>query len=96
MPQKFENREWISRNNNKWYELYGYHEIIGEISSSRMRWLCHIQRSARNYTFYKIHNGNPNEKYVQEIQERGGWRVHNIEKTRFQVRQGLVLQGLVF
>ena len=56
---KFENGVWRLRCNDELYALYGKPSILGEIKSSRLRWLGHVERSIESSVLHKIYKGKP-------------------------------------
>ncbi|KAJ4433364.1 hypothetical protein ANN_15623 [Periplaneta americana] len=56
---KLVNGEWRLRYNSELYELYGKPSILGEIKSSRLKWLGHVERREENSLLHRIYRGNP-------------------------------------
>ena len=56
---KLENGVWRSRYNEELYELYGKPSILGEIKSSRLKWLGHVERREKSSLLHKIYKGKP-------------------------------------
>ena len=75
---KFENGEWIARNNKEIYELYAKLKIIGEIKSSRLRWLGHMERREDSSLIKRIRRGKQGgkrcmgrrrKKWMEDVEE---------------------------
>jgi hypothetical protein len=56
---KKDGKEWKIRNNRELRNVYGQPDIIADIKSKRLEWLCHVARMEENRMVKRFFEGHP-------------------------------------
>jgi hypothetical protein len=60
-----DNGQWRIRKNEEIKALYNKLDIVGDIKSSRLRWLGHVGRMAEDRVVKKVSKGKPGGRRLQ-------------------------------